>query len=89
MGLFKKIVNAVLDNKVSPTRKDGRLDLRYKNAKTYQAAIQRKLDKDPELKEKFKEIEDDLESLGKKTEKITKKAADRYKGTPLEDFFKA
>ena len=45
------------------------------------------LDRDPELKRKFDDIEKDLEKLGKRTNKVSKQISKRYKGTPLEKFF--
>jgi uncharacterized NAD-dependent epimerase/dehydratase family protein len=59
----------------------------FSGGKDIRPGIRRMIDKDPELNKKFKDIEKDLQKLGKKTNKLSKVAAKRYKGTPLEKFF--
>ena len=77
MGLFKKVLGVIKNH--------GRLD---KNAKRIRPGIQRKLDNDPELKQANEQIEKDLQKLGKKMDKVNKDIEKKYKGTPLEKFFK-
>jgi uncharacterized NAD-dependent epimerase/dehydratase family protein len=59
----------------------------FSSGQKIRPGIRRMIDKDPELNKKFKDIEKDLQKLGKKTSKLSKTAAKRYKGTPLEKFF--
>jgi|TARA_Y100000310_G_scaffold84904_2_gene81765 hypothetical protein len=49
--------------------------------------IRKMINKDPELNKKFKDIEKDLQDLGKQTKKLASKVEKKYKGTPLEKFF--
>ena len=59
----------------------------FSKGDTIRPGIRKKLDKDPELKHAYKQIEKDFKNLGKKMEKLSDKAAERYKGTPLEKLF--
>jgi|TARA_B100001964_G_C13880005_1_gene442495 peptidoglycan hydrolase CwlO-like protein len=59
----------------------------FSNGGTIRPGIRKKLDKDPELKKGYKQIEKDLQKLGKKMDKINKDIENKYKGTPLEKFF--
>ena len=50
----------------------------FSGGKDIRPGIRRMIDKDPELNKKFKDIEKDLQKLGKKTNKLSKVAAKRY-----------